>query len=77
MGNIFIKDTKCLICKKYFVCTGVKCIKCKTFFDIYCLQTYMEIIMNTKCPKCKTDKCLFYCDEIGNLSYKNHQPIKF
>ena len=41
MGNIFIKDTRCLICKKYFVCTGVKCIKCKTFFDIHCLQTYM------------------------------------
>ena len=33
--------------------------------------------MNTKCPKCKTDKTLFYCDEDGSLSYKNEQPIKF
>lgn len=73
MGNIFIKDTRCLICKKKNLCTGVKCIKCKTFFDIYCLQEYMEIIMNTKCPKCKTDKSLFYCDEYGSLSYKQKQ----
>ena len=38
MGNILIKDTRCLMCKKYFVCRGVKCIKCKTFFDIQLLQ---------------------------------------
>jgi hypothetical protein len=76
MGNICIKDTRCVICKKYFVCTGVKCIKCNTYFDIHCLQEYMEVIMNTKCPKCKSDKSLFYCDEDGSISYKNKPPIK-
>jgi hypothetical protein len=77
MGNIFIKDTRCLMCKKYIYYNGIKCITCNSFYDKECFQSYNEFTdNNTKCPKCKLNNTLFQCDNNGSISYINEQVIK-